>query len=82
MPVNDGRLACVVKRRMRLQVHLAVAQAKFVWLVDDPHRRADRHHVGQLQHVMVEHTETAVADAHTDTELLIRAMDQVTGGRQ
>lgn len=63
-PVSSSG-ACV-----RLQIDLAATAAKLVRLVDDAHRRTDRHHRRQFQHVMVEHTETTVANAHTDTELL------------
>src|SRR5690606_6582572 len=82
MLVDNGWITFIIQRRMGFQIDLAATHAELVRLIQNTHRSTDRHHARQLQNIVIEHAEAAMADAHTDTELLVRTMNQVTGERQ
>nr|GEX82439.1 hypothetical protein [Tanacetum cinerariifolium] len=75
--VDHRRVAAFIEGRVRFEEHLAAADAELIGLAHDAHSSAHRHHVGHFKHVVVVHAEAAMAGAHADAELLVRAVDQV-----
>src|SRR5690606_2344783 len=75
-------LIFILQRRVRFQIDHALADTKLVGLINNAHRRAHLDPFGQFEDVVVEHAETAVTDSHTDTELLVRAVDEIPRHRQ
>ena len=67
----------IIQRSMGFQIQIIAFPAQFVRLIDDAHFGAYGNHVGQLQYIVVQHAETAVADAHANAKLFVGTMDQV-----